>query len=168
MVKFDSWNLFLKDNAYALRATDVLCETTLVKVIKMHLCTEKFRWDTGHDFLNKQYWEITGFSVPSGPPQYLNLIFQDPNLKYVSISILNPFLGSMFKTISGINYRIIEDLIGKDGIGIKNIYKDVDPRDGGVCWAAVYGVAQSRTWLKRLSSSSSHCIGEWRWVAKAT
>ena len=28
-------------------------------------------------------------------------------------------------------------------------------RDGGACWAAVYGVAQSRTRLKRLSSSSS-------------
>ena len=30
-----------------------------------------------------------------------------------------------------------------------------NPRDGGACWAAVYRVAQSRTWLKRLSSSSS-------------
>ena len=30
-----------------------------------------------------------------------------------------------------------------------------NPRDGGACWAAVYGVAQSRTELKRLSSSSS-------------
>ena len=30
-----------------------------------------------------------------------------------------------------------------------------NPRDGGACWAAVYGVAQSRTRLKRLSSSSS-------------
>ena len=34
-----------------------------------------------------------------------------------------------------------------------------NPRDGGAWWAAVYGVAQSQTWLKRLSSSSSskHC-----------
>ena len=30
-----------------------------------------------------------------------------------------------------------------------------NPRDGGALWAAVYGVAQSRTRLKRLSSSSS-------------
>ena len=30
-----------------------------------------------------------------------------------------------------------------------------NPRDGGARWAAVYGVAQSRTQLKRLSSSSS-------------
>ena len=30
-----------------------------------------------------------------------------------------------------------------------------NPRDGGAWWAVVYGVAQSRTQLKRLSSSSS-------------
>ena len=30
-----------------------------------------------------------------------------------------------------------------------------NPRDGGAWWAAVYGVTQSRTQLKRLSSSSS-------------
>ena len=29
-----------------------------------------------------------------------------------------------------------------------------NPRDGGACWAAIYGIAQSQTQLKRLSSSS--------------
>ena len=33
-----------------------------------------------------------------------------------------------------------------------------NPRDGGAWWAAVYGVAQSRTRLMRLSSSSSRSI----------
>ena len=33
-----------------------------------------------------------------------------------------------------------------------------NPRDGGTWWAAVYGVAQSQTQLKRLSSSSSSKI----------
>ena len=33
-----------------------------------------------------------------------------------------------------------------------------NPRDGGAWWAAVYGVAQSRTQLKQLSSSSSNLI----------
>ena len=28
-----------------------------------------------------------------------------------------------------------------------------NPRDGGAWWAAVYGIAQSQTWLRRLSSS---------------
>ena len=36
-----------------------------------------------------------------------------------------------------------------------------NPRDGGAWWAAVYGVAQSWTRLKRLSSSSSNLfLGE--------
>ena len=34
-----------------------------------------------------------------------------------------------------------------------------NPRDGGAWWAAVYGAAQSRTRLKRLSSSSSSSLG---------
>jgi len=33
-----------------------------------------------------------------------------------------------------------------------------NPRDGGAWWAAVYGVAQSWTWLTRLSNSSSSCL----------
>ena len=35
-----------------------------------------------------------------------------------------------------------------------------NPRDGGAWWAAVCGVAQSRTRLKRLSSSSSSREGD--------
>ena len=36
-----------------------------------------------------------------------------------------------------------------------------NPRDGGAWWAAVSGVAQSQTWLKRLSSSSSSMRRYW-------
>ena len=36
-----------------------------------------------------------------------------------------------------------------------------NPRDGGAWWAAVYGVAQSWTQLKRLSNSSSSRTGCW-------
>ena len=36
-----------------------------------------------------------------------------------------------------------------------------NPRDGGAWWAAVYGVAQSQTRLKRLSSSSSSSSSDW-------
>ena len=45
------------------------------------------------------------------------------------------------------------------------------PRDGGAWWAAVYGVAQSQTWLKLLSSSSNINMdlstgqtGEWHFI----
>ena len=37
-----------------------------------------------------------------------------------------------------------------------------NPRDGGAWWAAIYGVASSRTRLKRLSSSSSISISDTR------
>ena len=37
-----------------------------------------------------------------------------------------------------------------------------NPRDGGAWWASVYGVTQSRTQLKRRSSSSSSTVQETR------
>ena len=40
-----------------------------------------------------------------------------------------------------------------------------NPRDGGAWWAAVYGVAQSQTWLKRLSSSSRHLLADFATLA---
>ena len=39
-----------------------------------------------------------------------------------------------------------------------------NPRVEEAWWAAVYGVAQSRTRLKRLSSSSSECVGLPWWL----
>ena len=39
-----------------------------------------------------------------------------------------------------------------------------NPRDGGAWWAAVYGVAQSRPRLKRLSSSSSPLVSACPWL----
>ena len=39
-----------------------------------------------------------------------------------------------------------------------------NPRDGGAWWAAFYGVAQSRTWLKWLSSSSSKMVLMMNWT----
>ena len=42
-----------------------------------------------------------------------------------------------------------------------------NPRDGGAWWAAVSGVAQSQTRLKRLSSSSSSSLCQF-WCAPYT
>ena len=38
-----------------------------------------------------------------------------------------------------------------------------NPRDGGALWAAIYGVTQSRTQLKQLSSSSIPLLGRRQW-----
>ena len=42
-----------------------------------------------------------------------------------------------------------------------------NPKDGGAWWAAVHGVAQSRTWLKQLSSSSTRCSGCLYWAIRS-
>ena len=50
--------------------------------------------------------------------------------------------------------------IGGEGTGDPLQYSCLEnPRDGGAWWAAVYGVAQSRTQLTWLSSSSSSLTG---------
>ena len=49
--------------------------------------------------------------------------------------------------------------VPREGNGTPLQYSCLEnPRDGGAWWAAIYGVAQSRPRLKRLSSSSSRCV----------
>ena len=58
-------------------------------------------------------------------------------------------------TTEGLHFHFSLSCIG-EGNGNPLQYSCLEsPRDGGAWWAAVYGVAQSRTWLKRHSSSSS-------------
>ena len=58
-------------------------------------------------------------------------------------------------TTERLNFHFSLSCIG-EGNGNPLQYSCLEnPRDGGAWWAAIYGVAQSRTRLKRLSSSSS-------------
>ena len=58
-------------------------------------------------------------------------------------------------TTERLHFHFSPSCIGK-GNGNPLQYSCLEnPRDRGAWWAAVYGVSQSRTWLKRLSSSSS-------------
>ena len=62
-------------------------------------------------------------------------------------------------TTQRLHFHIFLSCIG-EGNGNPLQYSCLEnPRDGGPCWAAVYGVAQSRTQLKRLSSNLSILIG---------
>ncbi|KAI4548005.1 hypothetical protein MG293_000335 [Ovis ammon polii] len=59
-------------------------------------------------------------------------------------------------------YLELSDVAG-EGNGIPLQYSCLEnPRDGGAQWAAVYGVTQSRTRLKRLSSSKQHGSPAWQ------
>ena len=61
----------------------------------------------------------------------------------------------MFKLLSHFEFICASGVRG-EGNGNPLQYSCLEnPRDRGAWWAAVYGVAQNRTWLKWLSSSSS-------------
>ena len=58
-------------------------------------------------------------------------------------------------TTERLHFRFSLSCIGEgNGNPLQYSYLE-NPRDGGAWWAAVYGVAQSRTQLRRLNSSSS-------------
>ena len=53
-------------------------------------------------------------------------------------------------------FSTLSRLVVREGNVIPLQYSCLEnPMDGGAWWAVVHGVAQSQTWLKRLSSSSS-------------
>ena len=61
----------------------------------------------------------------------------------------------MLDTTEQPHFHFSHSCIGEgNGTPLQYSYLE-DPMDGGAWWAAVHGVAQSRTRLKRLSSSSS-------------
>ena len=72
---------------------------------------------------------------------------------------LSWFLNTIYQFfffLKGTQLSLLVTSIG-EGNGIPLQYSCLEsPMDGGAWWAAVYGISQSRTWLKRLSSSSSY------------
>ena len=58
-------------------------------------------------------------------------------------------------TIERLHFHFSLSCIGEGNGSLLQCSCLENPRDGGAWWAAFYGVAQSRTRLKRLSSSSS-------------
>ena len=64
-------------------------------------------------------------------------------------------MGSLRDTTEWLHFHFSLSCIGEgNGNPLQCSYLE-NPRDGGAWWAAVYGVTQSRTWLKWLSSSST-------------
>ena len=61
---------------------------------------------------------------------------------------------SLFQAVDKCSLKNFQNLFYGNGTPLQYSCLE-NPRDGGAWWAAVYGVAQSQTRLKRLSSSSS-------------
>ena len=71
----------------------------------------------------------------------------------------SPWGRSELDTTEWLHFHFSLPCIG-DGNGNPLQYSCLEnPRDGGAWWAAIYGVAESQTQLKRLSSSSSNPYG---------
>ena len=77
------------------------------------------------------------------------------------------YISIFFRFFSHIEYSFLCYAVGSYQLSILYIVACNDPlqcsclenpRDGGAWWAAVFGVAQSRTRLKRLSSSSMYML----------
>ena len=62
-------------------------------------------------------------------------------------------------TTERLHFHFSLSCIGEGNGNPLQCFRPENPRDGGAWWAAIYGVAQSWTRLKRLSSSSSSSRG---------
>ena len=69
---------------------------------------------------------------------------------------INEKLAKSWTRLSDFTFTFLFHALEKEMATHSSILAWENLRDGGAWWAAVYGVAQSRTQLKRLSSSSSN------------
>ena len=67
----------------------------------------------------------------------------------------SPWVLNESDTTERLHFHFLPSCIGEGNGNALQCSCLENPRDGGAWWAAVYGVAQSQTRLKRLSSSSS-------------
>ena len=90
---------------------------------------------------------------------------ESKRLFYTSVSLLLSRIQGYHHHLSKFHIYVLVYCIGGEGNGTPLQYSCLEnPTDGGAWWAAVYGVAQSRTRLKWLSSSSSilyWCFSFW-------
>ena len=113
-------------------------------------------------FSRQEYWN--GLPLPSPFITYYYLAKQDPifkaNFTYIFSFLLGRNLGV---ELVGHDWATSLSRIGEGNGNPLQCSCLENPRDGGAWWAAVYGVAQSQTQLKRLSSSSmlTLCLPFW-------
>ena len=94
-------------------------------------------------YLQRRQWHPTPVLLPGKPHGWRSLVG------------CSPWGHRELDTTEWLHFHFSLSCIG-EGKGNPLQYSCLEnPRDGGAWWAAIYGVAQSWTWLKRLSSSSN-------------
>ena len=109
------------------------------------------------DWRSASHMIIYMFQCHSPQPYHpLSLPKSPKRLFYTSVSLLLSHIQGYRYHLSKFHMYALVYCIGGEGNGNPLQCSCLEnPRDGGAWWAAVYGVARSRTRLKRLSSSSS-------------
>ena len=116
------------------------------------------------EFSRQEYWRGFPFSSPGDLPHpgirplaiLWKSAFKWANLSFSPLPLASLlFSAVLLSAFLSFSQGFCASLIG-DGSGNPLQYSCLEnPRDRGAWWAAIYGVAQSWTQLKRLSSSSS-------------
>ena len=109
-----------------------------IKAVSLQLVVTK--WDRSRGRMD---WE---FGISRCKLLYLGSINSKVQLYSTGNSIQSPGINHNGKEFLKCNIRVY--------LQLNHFPVQQNPRDGGAWWAAVYGVAQSWIWLKRLSSSS--------------
>ena len=95
-----------------------------------------------YDYCRRRQWHPTPVLLPGKFHGRRSLVGCSPWGRYKS------------DTTERLHFHFSLSCIGEENGNPLQCSRLENPGDGGACWAAVYGVAQSRTPLKRLSSSS--------------
>ena len=120
--------------------------------------------------LHHEYSQFTSF--PSHPLTYLHNLHHSPRSKrrqwhltpvllpgkshgWRSLVGCSPWSHEESDTTQWLHFHFSLSCIGEGNGNLRQCSCLENPRDGGAWWAAVYGVTQSRTRLRRLSSSCS-------------
>ena len=96
-----------------------------------------------YDYYQRRWWHPTPVLLPGKSHGRRSLVGCSPWGRYKS------------DTTERLHFHVSLSCIGEGNGNPLQCSCLENPRDGGAWWAAVYGVTQSRTQLKRLSSSSS-------------
>ena len=132
-----SWHAVLKCSV-----TDDVHSDHLIKVMSVsHLHCEVF--GRGWGTLRRRQWHPTPALLPGKSHGRKSLVGCSPWDRY------------KLDTTEWLHFHFSLSGIGEGNGNPLQCSCLENPRDWGAWWAAVYGVAQSRTWLKRLSSCSS-------------
>ena len=135
-----NWNVDIQSVPHQLQIGNIWGWGRLQKVPKK---TPKLEFEVCQQLLRRRQWQPTPVLLPGKSQGRRSLVG------------CSPWGREEWDTTERLPFHFSLSCIGEGNGNPLQCSCLENPRDGGAWWAAVNGVAQSRTWLKRFSSSSS-------------